>query len=281
MARRKDSGMSVNLFPFLSILVCIIGCLTMIIVVLNISQMNQAEGQTPEEILRAQEWMAIKKDQEKEREEYDKLKNLIENMIQVNRDTIAKRDKLQRLKEMKENQEEIDKSRNELIAKINALQEAINQLDGQYPVITKQIEDLLAELKKRDLPPDPPKLRVRPSGSGTSTFPYFVEAADNALMIHKSLTEDPVVIPTAAIGQNKEFVDLLKIVAGKRHHRLIFLVRGSKASANSYNEASKFISAYNEQNKANQQFNRIVPGRLPLPAEGKVDLTPFAQYLRK
>lgn len=273
--------MSVNLFPFLSILVSIIGCLTLIIVVLNITQMNKAEGQTPDEILRAQEWMAIKKLQEEDREEYDKLKNLIEKMIQENRDVIAKRDKLQRLKEMKENQEEIDESRNELIAKINALQDAINQFDRQYPDITKQIEEILAELKKRDLPPDPPKLRVRPSGSGTSTFPFFVEAANNALMIHKSLTEEPEVIPAAAIGQNESFVDLLKLVSGKRTNRIIFLVRGSKESAKSYNLASQVINTYNEQNKTNPNYNRIIPGRLPLPADGKVDLTPFAQYLRK
>ncbi len=280
MARRKPSGMSINLFPFLSILVCIIGCLTLIIVVINISQMNKAEGMTPDELLRAQEWMAIKKEQEKDREEYDKLKNLIEKMIQDNRDTIAKRDKLIRLKEMKENQQKIDESRNELIAKINALQAAINQFDKQYPELAKQIETLLAELQKRDLPPDPPKLRVRPSGSGTSSFPYFVEAANNSLRIHKSLKEEPVDIPTAALGQNEAFVDLLKTVSSKTNNRLVFLIRGSKASAQSYNEASKFISVYNEQHKAEPRFNRIVPGRLPLPGEGKVDLTPFARYLQ-
>jgi vacuolar-type H+-ATPase subunit I/STV1 len=253
----------------------------MIIVVLNLAQMDQAEGQTPEEILRAQEWMAITKQQEKEREELDTLKNLIEKMIQENRDVIAKREKLLRLKDLKENTEEIDKSRNELIAKINALQRAIEQFDKQYPEITKQIEELMAELKRRELPPDPPRLRVRPSGSGTSAFPFFVEAANNALLIHQSLTEEPVVIPTAALGQNEAFVDLLKLVSGKRTNRLIFLVRGSKESAKTYNAAANLINTYNEQNKSDQRFNRILPGRLPLPAQGKVDLTPFAQYLRK
>ena len=275
MAKRKDNGMSVNLFPFLSILVCIIGCLTMIIVVINISQMNKAEGRTPDEVLRAEAWMAIKKKKEEETIEYDKLRNLIEEMIQKNRDTLAKQDKLSRLKEMKENQEEIVETRNELIAKINALQAAIKELDVEYPILAKKIEELLAELKKRDLPPDPPRLRVRPSGTGTTRFPYFVEAANGALMIHKSLTEEPVTVPLAALNQNEEFVNLLKIVSGKELNRLIFMVRGDKESAKAYRAAASVISAFNSENDV-----RITPGRLPLPAKGKVDLTPFARYLR-
>ena len=44
MARRlQDDGASVNLFPFLSILVCIIGCLTLIIVVVNLIAMSNPE----------------------------------------------------------------------------------------------------------------------------------------------------------------------------------------------------------------------------------------------
>lgn len=281
MARRRDNGMSVNLFPFLSILVSIIGCLTLIIVVLNLSQMNKAEGQTPEEVVRAEEWMAVKELQEKDRVELENLKNIIENMIQDNRDTIAKRDKLQRLKEMKENQEVIDASRNELIAKINALQAAITDFDKKYPVLAEKISKIMAELKRRDLPPEPPKLRVRPSGSGKTSFPYFVEAGNEGLFIHKSLTEDPTTVPLSALGQNEEFSKLLKIIASKRNNRLIFLVRGSKESAKSYNTAIKTISAYNAQNKEDPKLNQILPGRLPLPAEGKVDLSPFAQYLRK
>ena len=275
MARRKDNGMSVNLFPFLSILVCIIGCLTMIIVVINLTQMDQAEGRTPDEVLRAQEFMAIKRKQEEDRKDYDKLRNLIEDMIQRNRDMLAKQDKLVRLKEMKENQEEIVETRNELIAKINALQQAIKELDTEYPVLAKKIETLLAELKRRDLPPDPPKLRVRPSGSGTTRFPYFIEAGNGALFIHKSLSEDPVTVPLAALNQNKEFTGLLNLVNSRELNRLIFLVRGDKESAKAYRAAITVINAFNSENNA-----IITPGRLPLPAKGKVDLTPFAQYLR-
>ena len=54
MAKRaRDTGGSVNLFPFLSILICIIGCLTLIIVVINLIAMSKGEGRTSEEVERA------------------------------------------------------------------------------------------------------------------------------------------------------------------------------------------------------------------------------------
>ena len=82
MAKRKDSGMAINLFPFLSILVCIIGCLTMIIVVLNIAQMDQVEGQTPEEVERAKEWQELKKEQEENRDALEEEKKKAEDEIE-------------------------------------------------------------------------------------------------------------------------------------------------------------------------------------------------------
>ena len=40
------------------------------------------------------------------------------------------------------------------------------------------------------------------------------------------------------------------------------------------NEASALVSGYNRANGT-----ELIPGRLPLPGEGKVDLQMFAQYL--
>lgn len=276
MGRRKNSGMEVNLFPFLSILVAIIGCLTLIIVVMALSQSDQKEDQTPEEVLRVEEWKKLKKEREEKKKELDDLRINLEALIQRNRDTITKHEKLQKLKEMKDSQEEIDETRNELIAKINALDAAIKGLDTELPVIEKKIEDVLKELAERDLPPEPPKLRVRPSGSGTNRFPFFVEAANQSVLIHQSLTEPPVAVPLGSIDQNKDFNKLLETVAKNTDkNRLIFLVRGTKASTASYSKAADTVVAYNKDNG-----KLIIPGRLPLPADGEVDLQPFAKFLR-
>src|SRR5690606_30423757 len=99
MAKRaRDSGGSINLFPFLSILICIIGCLTLIIVVMNLIAMSKGEGRTSEEVERAREYVLLEKEREEKQQEQDKLRQLIENLIQQNKDVLTARDKLAILK---------------------------------------------------------------------------------------------------------------------------------------------------------------------------------------
>ena len=53
MARRVSASPEISLFPFLSILVCIIGALVLLITVLTIAQGTAGDGRTPEEMQRA------------------------------------------------------------------------------------------------------------------------------------------------------------------------------------------------------------------------------------
>lgn len=275
MARRgQDESASVNLFPFLSILICIIGCLTLIIVVINLIAMSKGEGKTPEEVERAREYMLVKKEKEDQQKELDKLRIDIENLIQENKNIIQDRDKLVLLKEMLDNQEEIDQSREELIAKFNLLSRTNKQLVSDEVVLQEEIKKKEEEIAKRKLPPVPAALRVRPSGSSSSTKPFFAEVSDTSVYIHRSLSEDPAVIPVASLNQDENFIKLLKEIASANNHRLIFLVRGTDGSVNTLNRARAVVNAFNQSNGS-----EIIPGRLPLPGEGRVDLNMFAKFL--
>ena len=127
---RKDSGTSVSLFPFLSILVCMIGCLTLIIVVLNLIAMNKGEGREPEEVERARLFVELEKENKDDEKKLDDLKQLIENLLQTNQASINKQERLNQLKEMLENQESIDAVREELIAQFNLLQQTNKKLSN-------------------------------------------------------------------------------------------------------------------------------------------------------
>lgn len=274
--RRKDSGASVNLFPFLSILVCIIGCLTLIIVVLNLISMNKSEGQLPEEVERAKEFQVLKKEQEEDQKKYDELRALIDSLTVLNKDLLSKRQKLTMLKEMSESAEKIDASREELIAKFQLLTKANLQLDADEKKLLADIELLKKEIEARKLPPDAAALVVRPSGSGANTEPYFVEVADAMVLIHYSLTEPAVEVPSGSIEVNPNFKKLLDTIAQQPFRTLILLVRGSDAAVGNLAKVSGVVGAYNQRTGT-----QIIPGRLPLPGDGKVDLSLFAQYLGK
>ncbi|MEM6278682.1 MAG: hypothetical protein AAF733_04335 [Verrucomicrobiota bacterium] len=275
MARRsQDEGGSVSLFPFLSILICIIGCLTLIIVVINLIAMNKGEGRTSEEVERAREYMVLEQEKLEKQQEQDKLRQLIENLIQQNKDTIATRDRLITLKEMFENQEEIEQSREELIAKFNLLQQTNRQLIQDEALLLAEIKVKEEEIEKRKLPPEAAALRVRPSGSSSTNRPFFVEISDRGIYIHRSLSTEAEVIPIATLAQSEEFIKLLETVGSSTQNTLIFLVRGTPASVGTLQKASQLVSAYSQANGV-----QIIPGRLPLPGEGKVDLAMFAQFL--
>ncbi len=274
--RRAASGTSVNLFPFLSILVSIIGCLTLIIVVVNLIAMGGAEGQTSEEVERAQEFLIVKKEKEKKQEDFDKLRQQIEQIIQRKTDTNAVRDKLARLKETLNNQEKIDANRNELLAQLGTLQATNKQLAADHKILLEKIKLKEEEIAKRKLPPKAAALRVRPSGSSSNTQPYFVEISDTSVYLYRSISKEPIAITIASLNQSRDFINLLKIVASKPYNRLIFLVRGNKSAAKSFNTVNGIVSAFNQANNT-----RIIPGRLPLPGEGKIDLRMFAKFLEK
>lgn len=272
--RKKDDGATVNLFPFLSILVCIIGCLTLIIVVVNLMAMGKGEGRTSEEVERAQEFIVLKKEKEDKQKQLDKLKLEIENIIQKNRDTIDVRDKLARLKEMLDNQETIDASREELIAKFNILSESTKKLEQDKVRLDAAIKIKEEEIAKRKLPPKAASLRVRPSGSSGNRRPNFVEISEAGIYLHKSLSKEPEAIPIASINQSEEFIKLLDLVAGDSSQSLVFLVRGNEGAAAAHAKVNDVVATYNQGKE-----ERAIPGKLPLPSEGKVDLSVFAKFM--
>jgi hypothetical protein len=272
--RKKDNGASVNLFPFLSILVCIIGCLTLIIVVVNLMAMNKGEGHTPEEVECSREFMMVKKEKADEQKELEKMKQLIEQLIMQNKETITARDKLARLKEMFDNQEEIDASREELIAKFNILTQTNKKLAKDKLALDESIKIKEEEIKKRNIPPEAASLRVRPSGSSTNVKPNFVEISATGIYLHKSLSKEPEAIPIASINQSEVFIKLLDLVSGDSSQSLIFLVRGNEAAAGAYAKVVDVVATYNQGKE-----RRALPGKLPLPSEGKVDLSVFAKFM--
>ena len=101
MARRKkDAGGAVSLFPFLSILVCVIGCLTMIIVVVQLMAMNRVEGREPEEVERAKDYIELEKEQIEQGEDIEKRRADLEKLIQANQDFARQQEKLRQMETM-------------------------------------------------------------------------------------------------------------------------------------------------------------------------------------
>ena len=86
MGRRESSdGDGVSLFPFMSILVCLIGSLTLMIAALMIISMNSQ--QSPEVIERYQKYSELEANQQQDVEELERLKLLLAQAEKLSAET--------------------------------------------------------------------------------------------------------------------------------------------------------------------------------------------------
>ena len=69
-------------------------------------------------------------------------------------------------------------------------------------------------------------------------------------------------------------VKLLDRIAAEPYRKLILLVRGNDGAVEAYSRVGAVVRTYNAGTGS-----QIIPGKLPLPGEGEVDLSQFAEYL--
>lgn len=276
--RRQSEGGEVSLFPFLSILACLIGALVFMIVVLVMAQMDKAKGRDPEDIRRSQEYIKLKKEIEERKvtdkeieEELKKLEEL-QKKVEEKEQQYAKLRKL--LDTSKDLQDANMKISLQLQKELDDLLVEIEGLKEQQATSKKEIAALKAELEKRKVPEDKkiPAVVVQPSGSGMGddTKVFFVEAAGGALKILNAWGEDYRLSATPqVIVADAAFNHLLTEIAKNPKSLLLFLVRddGQGAFNNGAGRAS------------NDYEIRI--GKLPIPGKGALDLAFFDKYRGK
>ena len=277
MAKRRHGAKDeILLVPFLDILCSLIGVLVLIIVVLCVSQTQQTEGRTPEEIQMAQDHKRMKEELV-EREKLDVV--LKEKIAELEKLKVEIEEKEQRylkfrklLSSSKELQDQNKKIALNLQKEFDDLLTEIDGLKKQQDESKKMIAELMAEMKKREVPPDKkvPPVVVQPSGSGMpeTTKIYFVECATGALKVldgwgagdyRLSATAEVVVADVA-------YNHFLAEVAKDKNSIILYLIRDDGQGA--FN---------NGAGRAEADYN-IRIGKLPIPGRGQLDLALFEKY---
>ncbi len=268
--RRKNNDGGVSLFPFMSILACLIGILTLMIsVAMKAKEMDQ-QGRTEEEMARAianrdlkKKIETLKKETEQLNEKLKKEKSTAAEMAKLEDHKIALRAKLDELQKAK-NPDESDAS---LQKTIEILKQEITLLKRERPPLNKQLAALQAELKKRK---EPPKIVesviIRPGGVGSRQARniFFVECTSTGLVLHsEDGSSEP--ISTAAIETNEAYNNLLENVKRTHDSMVLFLIR--KGGNQSYLWAAGLA----------ETKYKVATGKLPIPNEGKIDLSLFSR----
>jgi hypothetical protein len=268
MSRRNSSaaGAGVSLFPFLSILACLIGILTMMIKIISDIKAQETAGRDENEMARAKQFQQIQVEIKNQQKELERVKAVLKErnaalveLSELENKRIILRKKLDDTKtKPKESDEALQKLLEQIIDQIAALKK-------ERPTLEKELADLKAELEKRKIKPDtkPQPVRINPAGSITAnTDVLFVECNANGLVIlDKGGNKTP--ISAATIETDGKLASAFNRTKSSREHLVLFLIRADGHIA--FRKAAVLAEGKYE----------LRTGKLPIPTQGEIDLTLF------
>lgn len=268
MSRRNSSaaGAGVSLFPFLSILACLIGILTMMIKIISDIKAQETAGRDENEMARAKQFQQIQVEIKNQQKELQRVKAVLKErnaalveLSELENKRIILRKKLDDTKtKPKESDEALQKLLEQIIDQIAALKK-------ERPALEKELAALKAELEKRKIKPDtkPQPVRINPAGSITpNTDVLFVECnANGVVILDKAGNKTP--ISAATIETDGKLAAAFNRTKSSREHLVLFLIRTD-------GNATFRKAAVLAENKYT-----LRTGKLPIPTQGEIDLTLF------
>ncbi len=279
MAKRRHAAKDeILLVPFLDILCSLIGVLILIIVVLCVSQTQQTEGRTEEEIRMAQDAKRMREEIKVTKAQEVVLKEKIATLDELQKQIEEKQQRYIKLYKLLSTSKDIQEANLKISQKMQKdLDGLLLEIDGmkkQQLESKKEIALLMAELKKREVPPDKkiPPVIVQPSGSGMpeDTKVYFVEASGGALKILSAWGEDYRLSATAeVVVADVAYNHFLTEVAKNPKSLVLFLIRDDGQGA--FN---------NGAGRAENEY-KVRVGKLPIPGRGVLDLAMFDKFRGK
>ena len=266
MARRKRSSTenSVSLFPFLSILACVIGTLTLMITALALGQMDNPAMASLDRLDSAQRQAAADEKAVEElqtqladarssagesQQELDALRKVLQRLRMVQAEITAERTK--RLAEPLPAPPQVDEA---------ALQKQVDELKEQIAAQQETEKKLTSQLAQRKQPPDEAVVSVRPTGSGSNLKPTFVECTVDSIVIHEG--DKPQRVRRGQLAGHAKFTELLKRIAKTDDETIVFLVRDDAVST--YALAKRVATTHYARH-----------GKIPLIGQGRIDLSLF------
>ncbi len=265
MAKRpRDEGQRITLFPFLSILACVIGTLILMISSLALSQMHTPPDE--DEIARGREFVELEKEEKDLRARKAKLSGNVQDKSDLAAKLKRARAEQARLLELDRKRRLADRRSADqgtsLQAEKERLEKLLKDLLAEHAELDKQIPPLKSELAKRKDVPTEAVVQVAPGGSGRAgdMRPAFVEATATGLVLHDRAR--PVSVPRSSVGSHRDYLELLARVAKDPKTIVIFLIR--QDGIGSYHAGRNVASSKGARN-----------GMLPLVGQGNLDLSLF------
>lgn len=258
--RRRSSGPEISLFPFLSILACLIGALTILIVALSVSEILQ--GRKDESVARAEDYVALEKEIAAREAEIARLQEELRRTHAAAVELAELRPRLDKLRGEIERLHRAAGQLESLRERLDTLSEEHDDLEDEGKKVADAVvegDKQLGELAKQVGKGAP--LRILPTSRFLGrTNAVFVEARAEGVVVHSP--SKVVQVPAGQIRSHADFKKTVEYVAGRPNHVIVFLVR--QDGRGSFYAARDFA-----------RENGVVTSKLPLVGKGDIDLSEF------
>jgi hypothetical protein len=250
MSRRRDPDSS--LFPFLSVLACVIGTLTLLIAALAIGQMAESLLDVeidPEQLEQL----------EAERAELRRAQASLEDVEHLGEELAAAQAELRALG-VKPDQSEPERRRAIQARRASAsLASRIAKLERDRKELTGSIQGVEIELvQDRPDKDDDRPIRILPHGTANPLRPFFVECRKDGVRVWRDDFQDSVYLARGDLDDNARFTAFLTRVRTVREGTVVFLIRPDGVET--------YIWA---KDRSGRLYVRHA--KLPLPSQGELE----------
>ena len=258
--RPRTNDDDISLFPFLSIIACVIGVLTMMIATLALAQTD-----TPD-VAKIENFEQDTKSLDRTKARIKQIKLEISDSLilreQQQKNETNKAEIAEMLAELKAIEKELadQKKVKIVIPKLDPkARETATDMQAQHAQIEEQIAQLEQDLRDRKDRSEA-NVTVLPQGSGLNFKPHFVECAADSFVMHTQTP--PQRIRTANAAKAKEFIDLMQLAANGKSDSIVFLVRND--GLGTFRTLKGLCDKRSIRN-----------GKLPVVGQGRIDLSAF------
>ena len=251
MAQRRDRELASSLFPFLSVLACVIGTLTLLIAALAMNQMvrglqgpDPSAEERPEVATQRAEVRALERALERARS------------IEAERANLRAALKALNLPLAHDPAETAAQLASRLEAA--ALARERERLERESLALDRALVGMTRVVERDREQDDTRAIRIHPLGRGKALRPFFVECRPGGVRLFYEGLEDSLFLDRNSPRGESQFEKFLRRARALRNHTVIFLIRPD--GVDTYNWALEQIGSI-----------ALRHAKLPLPGQGELE----------
>ena len=249
---RRDRNRDSSLFPFLSVLACVIGTLTLLIAALAVGQV--AEALLDQEELDASQMEEL----DRQREALAELEEQVAAVENLGEELAAARAELRSLGVDPNAGERELRRAVTTRAQAARLAQQVARLEARQQEISGNIRGVEAELRTDDPDSEDPPIRILPHGTAQPLRPFFVECRAEGVRVYSDDFRRSSYVARRNLDDAGRFSEFLRRVRNMRNSTVVFLIRPD--GVETYDWASDRAERL-----------RVRNAKLALPGQGGLD----------